>query len=88
MQFSSGSGLLGFAGFHSVRTRVAYGVTIAEKKHHSPERTPPFRLKSIYFDVSSQRLFKDVEIKSQHRMCLVKTVMKIEYDKRNTYHCS
>ena len=44
--------------------------------HHSPKITPPFRLKLVYFHYPTQHLFKDVEIKSQHRLCLRKNCHK------------
>jgi hypothetical protein len=44
--------------------------------HPSPERTPPFRINSLSFHYSNQHLLKDVEIKNQHRLCLVKIVNK------------
>ena len=65
-----------FVGFHSVRTRVAYGVTMAVTLHPSSKRTSSFRLKSVYFHYSTKHLFKDVEIKSQQRLRLEKNVTK------------
>ena len=77
--------MLGFAGFHSVRTRLAYGVTIAVTLHPSPERDSPLRLKLVYFHYSTQHVFKDVEIKSQHRLRMLKTVIK-KKKKHNFVH--
>ena len=47
---------------------------IALTLHPFPKRTPPFRLKSVYFYYSTQLLFKDDEIECQHRLCLQQVV--------------